>query len=802
MSIYKHTKHYLAASLLLLGSVLLTACSADEISHGNLTGDTTNGLNLTLSVKPLTSKVMTKATSERTDRSRIERLDIVLANGDEITEIINIDKGSTELGTDCGADDTGLVGTRLPIDDPKDLNLHIGSNILGNATHVYLVANYINEAGRLTALPDKSVIQTVTGLKALRQGVLSSDLSSLNVCTMFGETSVKSEESEETDQHPHSSSAKTVKLTRTIAMITLAIDGNGLRNGVVITPTKIELRNVPLSCSITGENKIEDKANISEDGMAYDHLESSLGLSLANSNSTYDQMFPIKADQHGEDNKYPLYMLENLQEPGINTTDDDKKKEPSSEKKPLCSYIQVTATYEYTGTPTDGLPARFVGTILYRFYLGGDITNNFEVKRNTHYQLTLNLNNWGGLEEKKVIQGDKYLIENSDDAIWRVDYSEIPLVVDDRLEVPAGGSRVEIRLDKAKTDNIINQGNNVKISHNITGNNNYVWLKNTETNWDKQDPSQTGLEGYLYADEEDSNYYILKVYLKPIDHGTFDEIAGIGEYENNPSNPGNKPLSTIDDWKTYGYREVKFSIGAGSDVYDEFTIRQWLPLPVMDPEDVKESKDPRDAKLFYSRFDIYHGKPLPWATGLFEKQDLYPGRELCINEEHLRIKEPGTTTWRKFEPEYGFHNTVAYFVTAMENNTQLDFNDGEPTSIMEYAFFEAANADEGDKKELFHQTSNTVDNLSHYGLASVTEWNKIMDYGVRDDRYRLVPGTWYWTSTIPEPAGKNTVYKVGKRETMDVPRNDKDHYYSGRMVYHRDDEATPLKPAAPAHPNN
>ena len=88
---------------------------------------------------------------------------------------------------------------------------------------------------------------------------------------------------------------------------------------------------------------------------------------------------------------------------------DTPTKDPAAvSKDKTCSYIQVEAEYK----DDNG-----AGTITYRFFLGGglpkEVCTNFEVERNTRYNVTLNLSGKGGVDE----------------ASWRVTTDIVGLIV-------------------------------------------------------------------------------------------------------------------------------------------------------------------------------------------------------------------------------------------------------------------------------------------------------------------------------------------------------------------------------------
>ncbi|HOG25279.1 MAG TPA: hypothetical protein PLM86_03725 [Bacteroidales bacterium] len=166
-----------------------------------------------------------------------------------------------------------------------------------------------------------------------------------------------------------------VYLKRLVAMVTVAFDRNDnvtpLDDYVTITPTRIALKNVPATMRL-GENKITAAGTSIAEG---DLVEDPTGVSLDLSSHTTSNP--------------ALFLYENRQPNGV-YTDDQTMKIPAGHTAAnlhtnyTCSYLEVTANYSDI-TPSDPK----AGTITYRFFLGKNVTDNFDVERNTHYKVTL-----------------------------------------------------------------------------------------------------------------------------------------------------------------------------------------------------------------------------------------------------------------------------------------------------------------------------------------------------------------------------------------------------------------------------
>lgn len=264
------------------------------------------------------------------------------------------------------------------------------------------------------------------------------------------------------------------KLTRIYSMVTVKIDNQLDRNkNIEITPISLKLMNVPKNGNLFQENKITSSN------------ESQSGYSISNDAG-------IDLSDHKD--AIPFYLYENLQPDGKNAGGGQKDKTPadydlgtpesvikSSEKK--CSYIEVEALYIKNGAP-HGAGS---GTITYRFFLGEDAVNNFQVFRNTWYKITLTLHGDGGKDENT----------------WRVDTDLLQDVTIDDLYV---GYRVG-----SKSELVIH--GEVGQDFKITG----------VTSDDKID----GKERFLYEGEQNGKYYVKAQYTNTHD---FDKKLGTITY--------------------------------------------------------------------------------------------------------------------------------------------------------------------------------------------------------------------------------------------------------------------------------
>lgn len=806
------------AGMCCLLAASISSCVKDDWVNPN--GD--KALNLTICVSGMDDKAITRAGevySSRTDRSTITYLDVVLANREKVERILNFQNGTQTIGAD-NFEETGLISGTFPI-TPVDgittgIKFRIGKTDMKNVTDIYLVANYINEGGTLSHLRARDV-QTVTALNDLKQGT-PTDLTAGALCTMFGHINMITDQPVDSDEQQKN---YTVSLERTLAMITLAIDGAELADGVVITPVSARLVNVPQTCTINGN--YTNRANASN--------RAGKGQEILSLNRSWAAVCnQTTAGKLGEENQpvvpyawpegfswgdvengnianyiaangphgtgeavFPLFMFENEQGTYGETNTNEKDKKPATDNQANCSYIEVKAAYQHSTQlgGSDGVGNRF-GNITYKFWLGADVTSDFNVERNKHYMLTLKLKGLGGLEEDGRLNTDgSWNATAEGGASWRVttSFSNSGIVDSDVLEVPANGSRVDLVLAGYPTPRE-SIGNNVHFVFS-GGKNNPIWLYSpTNNNWIEA-PGNKWIGDYLI--ENPDGTYTIRIYLKPVGTTEFNGIY-YGTITGAGGSTGQAPLNTVEKWTQYGYRQLSFSIKGFSDntLNRTIPVKQWLPMPVME-----SGTNPYDQTLFFSRFDIYHGEMLSWCHEGMHAMNLLPptvDENTLLRTDELNIADNGTS--QTYNRENGFHKTVAFFRTNIYNNMQgqISFNDALPQTMMAYAFYAAANAETA-SSGMFVQTPDAVTSLTHYGLPSVEEWERIEKNGKFDSRYPITAGVQYWSSTVYDGDGtKSMVYMMGTGKAGATPA-ERSRKHLGRLVYRKNITATPDKTA-------
>lgn len=389
--------------VLALLPITLTACLEDEV-YGECPSKAEQ-IQLTLTLPEQTRiATNTRATSERVDYSIVNNLNLVLAEGTNIKKIYYFNENSIT------PDEGNIIMTRntLPMepekgDNKRSITIKGEEGEFDKVTEIYAIANY-NKAITVT---------TIDALKKLQQSATDGQPGKANDCMMFGSTK-------------QLYNGK-ISLERTLAMFSVKIDGKNLNKGVRITPKRISLHNVPTSCFIGKENKIKsDNVSSVAQGQVVDVTSAEGWGALTNETKTV-------GGHELEEGTIPMFMFENLQGINDNIRNDQQVIKhpkdhvyttPSALQKFLdegqkYTYILVEAEYYYQD-PQDAAKGVH-GSINYRFLVGDNIYNDFNINRNTYYQVTLTLKDKGGASEDGKTDSNGDLLINDADVSWRVD---------------------------------------------------------------------------------------------------------------------------------------------------------------------------------------------------------------------------------------------------------------------------------------------------------------------------------------------------------------------------------------------
>lgn len=204
-----------------------------------------------------------------------------------------------------------------------------------------------------------------------------------------------------------------------------------------------------ITFEITKNLNIDDWVTLSITSVSVKNLPNKYSfLPLAEKSITIDDVLSSKsAIEKNEKEQYVFYVYENLQGKGTNASGLSLNKNPFTngvgpaegngnpseidyEKwnsiwagKTSCTYIEVEGEYALADK-------NVAGTIHYRFFLGEDAVNDFNIKRNTHYKVQLAFTGIAGYDELQY----EWRVQSEFDDIAVIPEGEI--VIDGSPEMP------------------------------------------------------------------------------------------------------------------------------------------------------------------------------------------------------------------------------------------------------------------------------------------------------------------------------------------------------------------------------
>lgn len=405
MKLFKKIKYLLPSVFVAAGS-LFTSCTDDDIVDSSF-GKGEGGLTLNINLPdPITIDPMTRAGVA--DFNEIKDLNVVIADGEgddaKIVKVLYIDNGTPPQGEI-------EEGISIKSEEGRDIpSIHFDKEVYPGE-NIYVVANW----------KSKIDMQQVTSVNMLKQLQQTSELGIPVGSILFGKA--------ESTSQSHGDNGKTmeVELLRTVAMITVVIDGTELNKNVVITPTRVSLCNVPKYCYIGKNNMDLEATNCVPNGVVKN--AETMWLGSITQGQTTGKHFTTAA--YDDKQVEPLFLFENMHQGGNNfgasdvTEDSQKSKRPNGvENNPNaiengtknCSYLKVEAEYKYTAQGKE-----IAGNVAFKLFLGENVTTNFDVKRNHYYKVTLNLSGIVVAEDGHKLNDDGTLVVNNTDASWRID---------------------------------------------------------------------------------------------------------------------------------------------------------------------------------------------------------------------------------------------------------------------------------------------------------------------------------------------------------------------------------------------
>lgn len=567
-------KYTLSAALLLCLLLGMGSCIREELVGGV---DTNDYSSVAIRVKMPEQTVVNPTTrAEAAEFDKLADMNIFISDEGIIRKRIYLDFIANTWGdgtqiVDGTENNDGVTVTVTETNGYKEFHLTFSDTYLDGISvkscQFHAVANW---GKAITESEDEG---TVRRLQTLEARVETADLGSSGshdvVPTpniMYGE--IISERSEVIDPAKPAEVRRvvTVGLKRTAAMIILVMDGSGLNDNVVIELQDVTLRNVPQSCTLGPDNKV-NHAKIGSYGDFRGGMMLANGYKLigkgrfGTSGYTEADGYRTSIGAHYTENAdgtvtdvsnelvRPLFLFENMQGTGEPVTDANQAhKRPSgvADSKEaisqyndgddaVCSYIEVNAIY----TRYNGSSIYNRGFATWRFFLGGNVTNDFNVERNTNYRLTLKLSGTGISEAESS---------------WRVDVDlkEPEVVGDPDMVVGGGGEMFCVEL----TDQAAGNQNMKLISEGADFVYAYAFLDGSGKNGEWMQISKAGNKAYKWHTTGGTQMWFYVQPLLPEDPYQGDERTCNIWF----ASPGSNKEDAFASVSFTQYRPVTFSI--------------------------------------------------------------------------------------------------------------------------------------------------------------------------------------------------------------------------------------------------
>lgn len=423
-------KHFVRHIILFLMIATVTSCY-DEFMKQEIIGEGKASISATLDFKPMSSALSrTRAAGDAL--KDISSLHVLLYDKDKnLIEKWKIDgyTVSDENRNDSDAENGNSAETST-----KRATFKLPEEIGFGKYYMYAVANIPD---LLTNSAYSEAIKTVDGLKGIPLTWDSENVAKNG--QMIGFFTKSSAPALSADDESLIVNEKSVKLhawlRRAASKVTVAFDGSNLKEGVFIYIQSVQIKDIPSQCYLGKDNNVGREGYTLDmpgsgpdmsDGETITYHEGDMAEDFEYGEGCADHRVTVGSPHFGShDETAPaLYFYENMQGAGVTMPDKrqdadnngildfpglpNKPEDPNKEWNyrlkdavPYGTYIEVHAHYISNNSERLGN-----GHIIYRFMLGQNETNDYNVKRNCHYKLTLKFKNF------------------ANEADWHIEYEE------------------------------------------------------------------------------------------------------------------------------------------------------------------------------------------------------------------------------------------------------------------------------------------------------------------------------------------------------------------------------------------
>ena len=481
-----------------IGGIILGVCFTLTSCVNDLDDNTPpDAKSVSLSIKlpqPIAQNVSTRAGA--TDFNTIKDLNVIIADGENI-----IGRGYYYFTEQSATENSNPKVTWAADNGTITIHFDQETTALDNLTQkdFYIVANY----GKI----DESKAKTIAQLKNLKE-VSTSTPGVPAGCAMFAKAAPAG-----MHQHQDGTAGLTMKaeLKRTVAMVTVEVDGSKLNKNICLSNFSISLHNVPTECTIGTDNQPTDLKKFSPTGEFKEYQQLAWNPIVGEASKTDCGRETWKSYQQTAGKHYatdpdtiiinpsdkdvdPLFLFENIHAADFGhkevTKENQQFKRPatvtSTKKEDIeagsknCSYIKVRAHYEKIDEHGN---SKLSGWVSFKLFLGANVFNDFNVKGNHYYQVTLTLSG-NAVTEGGQIDKDGNLKPNPDEATWRVDTDlNHGSFVTDNVDLNASGEYFYIDVVGKGPFWITGDGTFLWIYGKVPQSNTEQWMSAAEGTW-------------------------------------------------------------------------------------------------------------------------------------------------------------------------------------------------------------------------------------------------------------------------------------------------------------------------------
>ena len=325
------------------------------------------------------------------------------------------DKDKQLVGDYCG--EVTFDNASKP--ENSDKRVTFNKRVKAGQYYVYAVVNVPKDG-----LAGVETIEQLRNFKLTWDGNIENDLE------MFGVFKIDNKESPSTPKNDTFEEDALITITpqqknlhswvrRAVSKVTVDFNGDNLKEGVTVYIKNAVLKNLPSGAFLGADSRIDPEtgtfkfAENTDYSITYGNGDSHEGWPKVTKNETFSPK-EIWQDSGIEsfhaDNARALPCYENMQGTHV---DKDKRQDKDGDgiiDSKVCDGVENGTYLEVEGYYKAERPEyKSQGRIIYRFMLGGNATDNFDLIRNHHYKITMKFKDYGNDVDWHIEYTEKYL---------------------------------------------------------------------------------------------------------------------------------------------------------------------------------------------------------------------------------------------------------------------------------------------------------------------------------------------------------------------------------------------------------